>query len=287
MNHLCVCADGNYINYVAALFESISKYHKGDLVFHLITDAEPLSVIKDSISLAAQLNTFKYHVLDAEEFTAYKECAHFTKAMYYRFKIPELLPECKFALYMDCDMLVRGSLVDLFSGLNTKTGLYACRNPFFNRKKELNLQGGKYFNSGLMLINCDYWRENNVFDQLIFLLESRNEVLKMPDQDALNIYFDDQWGELSPKYNAQTSILMRPKAAIKEYRGFIDALVDPVVVHFSSPNKQWHLSSTGKYVAEYRALEFSSVSFRKGRFRDMLIRLKYLLTKIVSRCGYK
>lgn len=287
MNHICVCADGNYIDYVAALFESISRYHKGDLVFHLITDAEPLSAIKDNIRLAVQLNTFKYHVLDGEEFSAYKECAHFTKAMYYRFKIPEFLSECKYALYMDCDMLVRGSLVDLFSGLDNKTGLYACRNPFFNRQKELNLQGGKYFNSGLMLINCDYWRRNNVFDQLILLLENRSDILEMPDQDALNIYFDGKWGELSPKYNAQTSMLMRPKAAIKEYGGFVDALADPVVVHFSSPNKQWHFSCSGKYVIEYRLLEYSLVSYRKGRFGDFLIRMRCFLTKVVRRCGYK
>ena len=44
----------------------------------------------------------------------------------------------------------------------------------------------KYFNSGVMLINLDYWRANNVKEKVIDFISRKPEVIRFADQDGLN-----------------------------------------------------------------------------------------------------
>jgi lipopolysaccharide biosynthesis glycosyltransferase len=279
--NICVCADGNYVSYVAALFESISRFHSGDVCFHLVTDRFPSGDLIANIMDAVGKNSFQYYELGMEEFSGYMECEHFTKAMYYRFKIPELLCDLEWALYLDCDILVRKNLWPMFDRLDSDLGIYACLNPFFTRKASLGIEG-EYFNSGVMLLNCKYWRDNNVMEELLALLRDKEDNLAMPDQDVLNIYYDSVWGKLDPKFNAQTSMFMYPVRALKESSQFESALNDPVVVHFSSPNKQWHRSCSNKYVKEYCTLKYSLRGWRRGYLLDLLTLLKYKFRSIVQ-----
>ena len=278
---ICVCADGNYLDYVPALFESISRHNKSGCNFYLITDELVSADIKNKISDIVSDNSFFDIVIDSRDFEGYKECGHFTKAMYYRFKIPDLIPESKWVLYLDCDMLVRGSLEPLFENLDERCPVYACRNPFFTRKDSLGLLGDVYFNSGLMVINSELWRRNSAISKLISIIGEKAEVLEMPDQDALNIFFDQQWCELPPQYNLQTSIILNKRAAVLEYRPFLDALRSPIVVHFSSPNKCWHKSCGGRYFKEYQSLKTSELVLRKGLLLDYLIRIKFFLKRVL------
>lgn len=282
---ICVCADKNYLAYVYALFESISRFHKSDVVFHIITDE---SVGHDSLENIEKLifeNSIHVHKVNASEFCELRETAHFTRAMYYRFKIPELINK-DWVLYLDCDMVVMGSLAQLFLSKITDKPLYAVRNPFFSRRDALSLKDNRYFNSGMLLINCKWWREQGVFEKLIDVLNRKDIDFIYPDQDALNIVYNEWWEEVSPSYNVQYSILRRQKSAIKESKIFEDAIKKPVIVHFSSPNKQWHSSCYNPYKFEYLKLQSSVQKYRFNFVKDQIAKVKgWLLYKYYNVVG--
>ena len=53
-------------------------------------------------------------------------------------------------------------------------------------EKVLGVERNNYFNAGLLLINCDQFRKNNVLDQFCKLLHMYNFVVAQ-DQDYLNV----------------------------------------------------------------------------------------------------
>lgn len=86
---------------------------------------------------------------------------------YYRLFLTDVLPDnIHKVLYLDCDMIVCQNLRDLWEEDITDCGLAAVPDMvhdgvhFTNRLKYDVTDG--YFNSGLLLINLDYWRLNNM-----------------------------------------------------------------------------------------------------------------------------
>ena len=56
------------------------------------------------------------------------------------------------------------------------------------------------FNSGVMLIDVDRWREENISTKLLELTELHHQEV-YGDQGVLNILFKDKWKELDKIYN--------------------------------------------------------------------------------------
>ena len=52
---------------------------------------------------------------------------------------------------------------------------------------ELSING---FNAGVLLINDDIWREQNIVHDLLVLTEEKQDKAQMADQSILNIYFE-------------------------------------------------------------------------------------------------
>lgn len=98
--------------------------------------------------------------------------------------------------------------------------------------KGLGLDGGSYFNAGLLLINSNLWRENNAYEKIISISKIHRERLYCHDQSLLNLLVKGQWIELSPVWNWQYS----------KRNSFITHLVAPKLIHFSGHSKFWNYS---------------------------------------------
>jgi len=51
----------------------------------------------------------------------------------------------------------------------------------------LGIADDAYVNSGIMVLNLDYWREHGVTAKCMQWLESNPEIALLPDQDAINV----------------------------------------------------------------------------------------------------
>ncbi|MGI3125205.1 glycosyltransferase family 8 protein [Nitratireductor sp. PBL-C9] len=92
----------------------------------------------------------------------------------------------------------------------------------------LGISSGRGFNSGVLVIDPQRWREHDFAGRLVEYFEKYPQAERF-DQDFLAWLFDGAWTELSPRFNFQASVL-----------GFgMFAAIDPVFVHFCQYEKPW------------------------------------------------
>lgn len=151
-----------------------------------------------------------------------------TTAAYARILIPDLFPDESRAIYLDADTVVVSDLRDLWA---TELGdkLVAGVVDGFVEQEELDAVGlsvGEYINSGVLVMNLDAWRRENIADQ-IFKEARRSENSRYLDQTALNsvargrIHFlEREWNFFSEKY-----VFTRWKI--------------PRIIHFAGSEKPW------------------------------------------------
>ena len=171
MEVLCAC-DERYLPHAATMLCSLLE-HNNVIRIHLFLqhDREPgtreIDVISGKISQRTCLirdQGDRLHRPTRDDYALV--------AVYYRLLAPRLLPtSLGKVLYLDCDIIVRRSLRELWNTDITGCALAAV--PDLCEKengKALDLPiGAKYFNSGVLLINLWFWRENNVPERSNFL----------------------------------------------------------------------------------------------------------------------
>jgi len=186
------------------------------------------------------------HELDALVITRY-----YKKAMYYRLLIADKLPIPK-ALYLDADVVVRGPIDELYSTNVDDYYLAAVVDPGFTRHHDLEMSlDAKYFNSGVMLLNLERWRQDRVKEMVIRFLERKPTAVLHPDQCGINSVVNGRWKELHPRFNLQRTLFHKRTfcySRTSEALGLFPngelaaANEDPVIVHYSGEDKPWHVS---------------------------------------------
>ena len=175
---------------------------------------------------------------------------HFTKANYYRLLIPKLISEDKI-LYLDADIVVKGSIDSLYESDIKDYYIGAIENPGFTRHNELKMDiRSKYFNSGVMLMNLKKWRSSELANKVIEFVENNPKKIEFVDQCGLNSIINGAWMEFSPKYNQQSVIF--EENFVAKYNCFNsdeldEALKAPVIIHYTGSSKPWHLRNKHPY----------------------------------------
>ncbi|MEA2124765.1 MAG: hypothetical protein QOI80_1547 [Solirubrobacteraceae bacterium] len=172
----------------------------------------------------------------------------FTKAMWYRIFLPELLPDLARVLYLDADTLIVDSIAPLWATDLTDAYLAAVTNVFqsnhVHRPAELGLAGPHvYFNSGVLLMNLADMRRDGCTAALRECAVGHGDRLEWPDQDALNLVLGTRRVELHPRWNCMNAVL-RFSAAVEVFGAAAveEARRSPAIRHFEGPaeNKPWH-----------------------------------------------
>src|SRR6266568_844471 len=175
----------------------------------------------------------------------------YTRAIYYRLFIPEKLDFDK-VLYLDSDIVVNGSIEDLYNTNIDGFYMAAVADAVPNPHKDLGMsEGSKYFNSGVILFNLPKWREGRVKEKVIELIRNKPWAIQFPDQCGINAIVNGRWKELHPKYNAQ-SIFFQVKfedtrSELYPDGQLLEAIKDPVIIHYSGKQKPWHLGSKHRF----------------------------------------
>lgn len=176
---------------------------------------------------------------------ALKVRAHYSKEMYYRILIPELLYQYEKAIYLDCDIIINKDVAELYKQDVSDVSIAAVHNALNNSmfryvKNMLHIDPGLYFNSGILLINIDEFVKQKIKTKCFDLLQVK-ENLVCPDQDLLNLasrgsnrLFDSgwnyQWHGMLPGADKveQVSMDSLKNAAQKKY-----------IIHYTSGKKAW------------------------------------------------
>lgn len=183
---------------------------------------------------------------------------HVSMATYYRLFISEILPkEVHKIIYLDGDMVVRHSLKELWqTDLNNKAvGVVHDNDELRNTSRLPYDRAEGYFNAGMLLINLDYWRENNCFQTFMEFVEANQEIIILHDQDVLNVVFHDKKLWLPMKWNFQTSYVLIPswfECPEKDKEEAQRTMWDPTIIHYASNDKPWKISCYHPHTAVWR-----------------------------------
>ena len=151
-------------------------------------------------------------------------------ATYIRLFILEYLPgNVSKILYLDADVICLNSLEKLWETDITNYALAAVEDISSEiNKARLNLE--KYINSGVLLINLSYWRRINATNLFVNFIRKNSRIIKLHDQDILNLCFKDKILTLSCSYNYQL--------LGENYSSQSDARAS-ALVHFIAFHKPW------------------------------------------------
>ena len=274
MNIVCA-TDNNFVQHCAVTLISILKNNTNDINIYLLT--EELS--EDNESKLKQLvtkNGGQLHIIlvDGE---ILKECPmpnlsmldHISVATYYRLLISKLIPKhIDKVIYLDCDIIVRHNLNDLWNCSISEFALgavYQVTNSNVDSAKRLGYPAKfGYFNAGVLLLNLKYWRENYISEKLFEYLNFKKEVIVYHDQDALNGLLYNKCLRLPCKWNMLTIFFMKDTLTINDidngkilndhmdYKGqLLIEKDDPTVIHFVYKPKPWNVGCTHPYRSEY------------------------------------
>lgn len=160
----------------------------------------------------------------------------------YRLLLPYVLePSIDKILWLDADVIVCGNIDDLYDVDMGRHYLCATGTAGYDTKnvKRLNLALGQtYFTSGLLVFNLSVIREEISQQQIFTFFACYHEILRFPDQDALNCLMGHNVLLLNERiYNNMEHL----SGKISE---------DARVIHYISIYKPWKIYYCGsKYAA--------------------------------------
>lgn len=163
------------------LFDIINKYDNAEII---LLD---YSKLKDSLNLKMQWQI--------------------SVSAYARLFISEIMPkEVKKILYLDCDIIVRDSLFDLWNTDLEGNVLAAVQDAVNDEIKGSVgvLPEQQYFNSGLLLIDFEEWNRQNIGEKCFDFIKEKNGSVTHHDQGVLNGVLINNWKRVALKYNLMT-----------------------------------------------------------------------------------
>ena len=169
--------------------------------------------------------------------------------------LPQLLPESvERVLFLDPDLLVLDDIgtiweMDLagnFVGAVADQAIPFASSPRgVNARRESDIpDDAPYFNAGVLLIDLEKWRSNDIAGQARRYLERNN--VDFFHQEALNAVLWDKWLKLDERWNLIASLTSRSYSA-NDAR----AIENPGIVHFAGKFKPWRIRVGGPFASAY------------------------------------
>jgi lipopolysaccharide biosynthesis glycosyltransferase len=176
---------------------------------------------------------FKPIKINKSLFEGAPEMGHLKFEAYYRLAIPNII-DANCVLYLDCDILIRSNISELFEINLDSYAIAAVEDPVYNPRQTLKMKtDSRFFNSGILMMNLDYWRQNNLSKIILdFAIENHN-LLKCADQCALNAIIGLDYIALNKIYNYQSHLM-------KFDEKYINGLISAKIIHFTGPFKPTH-----------------------------------------------
>lgn len=187
-------------------------------------------------------------------------------SQYARLFLSGCLPEgLSRVLYLDCDILINHSIRELWNlDLHGKTiaALMDAFSKAYRRNIDLN-PDDIMFNSGVMLLDLDKWRRDNVEKKLISFITRKNGRIQQGDQGALNAVLSHDTYCFEPKMNAVTIYFDFTYDELLTYRKpprfytreqIEETVKDPYVIHFTTSfasYRPWVEGCHHRYVGEW------------------------------------
>ncbi len=183
-----------------------------------------------------------------------------------RLPIDKIIPDTiSRVIYLDGDTIVRSSISALDSMNLDGCPIAGIIEPTVNKNQLdiIGLSGKPYINSGVMVIDADMWRKQNIGSAIIDYYASHDGRLFAPDQDAINGAMKGKIKYISPTYNyCNTFDIYSYKSICKiakpvDYRHFVseetfnEAHNDPKIIHYLGEERPWRTGNRHRFRSDF------------------------------------
>lgn len=243
--NICLATDSNYVQHAGAVIASTLKHAAKDdqLAFYIIED----QLSDDDKSQLLQLKQIKSCIIDFiqpdyAKFPEGKFLKYISRATLLRLQVAELLPDCNRVIYLDCDIVVIGSLKELWDsdlGNNLAAGAADYNSKVQEHSEAVGCKS-TYVNAGALLFDLEKMRTENISEKYLTVAEQLGTKATLLDQDIINVTMDGRILPVPLKWNLSTGYFKR-RYNYQYYSDeeIIAAVKSPVILHFSGKKKPW------------------------------------------------
>ncbi len=231
--------DNNYVPFLDVTIRSLIANASKDYKYHIVVlntglDKEKTDKIKamEDDNFTIEFADISYAVKDIEHKLPNEQ--HFGLATWYRLFIQSLFPQYDKVLYLDCDIIVLGDISELYhtdlEG-NYIAGVienWILHSPIFSyyTKEAVGIESKDYINAGIMIMDLEKFRENEIEQKFVSLINTYNFNVIDPDQSYIN-------------YLCRGKIKYLPFEWNRTPLEVVDC-DNPKIVHYALGVKPWH-----------------------------------------------
>lgn len=254
---------------IQSILQNTSSYNKYDIIVferEITNDNKKkiLELSKISSNVSIRFFNIKKRIC---KYNFFLNSSRISQETYYGLLIPWLLPKFKKAIIMDCDMIVKQDLAELYftelencigagvrdivlqgwlNDVSNDTAKYyreavGAQNPF------------NYVNGGLILLDFDRYRKEIDADTILYYIN--NYKFRVVDQDIFNYLLEGKMKALDQKWNHMICASEAIRAAIENapflmQQDYFRAKESPAIIHYASENKPW-LNPSIEFASEF------------------------------------
>lgn len=303
----------NYLPYLAVTLQSLIDNGNNETFYDIyifydrISDNEKnkiLNMVAELANVGIEFVNINSYIKNAELYSS----AHFSKEMYYRILIPEILAQYSKVLYLDCDIAIVDNISELYN-INIQGNMIAAvinhtKNMEKYVKNVLGVNPYEYINSGVILFNTDKCLQNNLKEKCLNLLKTLPK-LNCPDQDIINIACKDNILFLDGKWNfywhhtiPQEYLTEWDKLEERQKKEYIKSWKNPAIIHYTTGLKPWNSPSfelskiwwqyarKTPFYEEILYKNMIQININNDIFKLPKLRLKRLRYKIMSKITF-
>lgn len=261
---IVVSSDENYAPHVGVMFASLLENASRPESCHLFVIDAGISQktrqrAKDEV--CKRKGNISFIPFDGEMYEDFPLRRGMTAAAYYRLSIPDLFDEkVTKVIYLDCDLIVQGDILELWNYSLAGKHIGAVQDLSNSTYLASGLPQHKYFNSGVMLIDLDLWRRDDIAHKVRTFKIQHPEKIQTNDQCALNGVLYDSWARLPLRWNQQAGIYRPGRGRLQHFsrKEIEEGIWNPGIIHYIG-SKPWNYPCFHPLAEEYhRYLERTS-----------------------------
>ena len=236
--NIAFCINDNYVEQLIVVLWSIMKNLTTGRNVNVWIVSSDMSDASKNYLRKLRLGFKNLHLnfldIDAKELAQLPRTIDYISAeTYYRYLLPNLLPNIDKVLYMDADIIVNGDISSLYDTDISKyymAGGYDLYIDDIKYKSKIGFEQDElYVNAGVLLMNLKQMRTDNIPQKLIDTTKNMASKVKYQDQDIINIVCRGKILEFDSIYNYTSHNILKEKSKYKH----------AVVIHYTGPNKPW------------------------------------------------
>lgn len=245
--------DDNFVRYTAVSIRSMMDHADMSRQYRIHILNTSISEVHKKEILAMQNAQF---TITFENVTTYADRLngklpirdYYTKTTYFRLFISEMFPNYEKAIYIDSDTVVLGNIAELYDhelgdhyvGAAHEQAMVQVNEYGTYVEEVCGVDRNQYFNAGVLLINCQLFRQKHILERFVQLLSEYNFVVTQ-DEDYLNILCKDHVLWLSQAWNCEV------------FGKLLCTEEEMCIIHYIMTSKPWHYEDCrlGQYFWTY------------------------------------